>query len=565
MVTVRKPTTNKMRKIIHIIVLTFVCSIAMAQTTFLYKGKFMQTSNRCLLVDDRTNKNAKYTFKTVNEALKYADALKTTDTSWTSIYIKPSVYWIDNPDEETVRRPEKGSTTPFAMTVKASRVKLIGMGETAEETVLACNRGQTQGADGNFTMFHFMGTHISAENLTFGNYCNVDLIYNKDKRKSRPKRKTAIVQAQLAICDGDYYTLKDCRFISRLNLCPFVGGKHTEFEHCYFECTDDALCGTGIYKDCRFTFFSSKPFYTTDKEVGATFINCDIHSKTSGTQYLTKVSGPVTMTNCRWTSDDPQLKIEWNKRPDPRHRCFMQGCSLNGKPLDVPQPTEPLPVSLPPFMLQNQPAIIPGSWTLDCYKPADTYEYDWQADNSRSAWGYAEGMDGAEGSWGLIQLQKGARIMYTPRDEGEEVKEQTCTIELDPCKGPGQGFGSATGQYLDICIKFNTRTLSGYGIRFIRTPEYDHAVETYLVEYSNGRISRVSDAARCDLFKRGCIVTLTADGNSLTAKITNSNLPNSNQILIARMPHPNTHGGFHLQHTGSVGASATVIKKIFLK
>ena len=550
--------------ILHIVLL-FVATVATAQTPFKYQGKILRTNSKRLYVNDKRTIERNYTFCTVNEALNFAEHNKGDDTLYTEIYIAPSVYWIDTPDDKTVRKPLPGSTIPFAMTINMNRLKLIGLGNTPDETVLACNRGQTQGADGNFTMFHFIGDDISAENITFGNYCNVDLLYPKDKSKNRTKRKTAIVQAQLAICDGDNYTLRNCRFISRLNLCPFVGAKHTLFEYCYFECTDDALCGTGVYRNCAFTFYSSKPFYTTDNTIGATFINCDIHSKTRGTQYLTKVSGPVTMIDCRWTSDDSDLRIEWNKRPDPRHRCIMQGCTLNGKILNVPQPTEPLPVLLPPFAIQNQPRIIPGKWTIDCYKPKDTAAYDWQTDTTHNAWGYAEGTDGAEGSWGMIQLQKGARLMFTPLNENESVTSQTCTVTMDPCKAPGQGFGSATGQYLDICIKFNTRTLTGYGIRFIRTPEYDHAVETYLIEYSKGEVTRISEPQRCDIFRRGCSITLTANKDTLHAAIQNTNVPSFVQTINSTMPHPNTYGGFHLQHTGSTGASATVIKSIFLK
>lgn len=556
---------KRVRTAVLYTILLFIATVATAQTSFKYQGNILRTNNKQLYVNAKHTVERNYTFRTVNEALHFAERNKGQDTLYTEIYVAPSVYWIDNPDDNTVRNPLPGSTTPFAMTININRLKLIGLGNTPDETVLACNRGQTQGANGNFTMFHFIGDNISAENITFGNYCNVDLIYKRDISKNRTKRKTAIVQAQLAICDGDNYTLRNCRFISRLNLCPFVGAKHTVFEDCYFECTDDALCGTGVYRNCAFTFYSSKPFYTTDKTIGATFINCDIHSKTRGTQYLTKVSGPVTMIDCRWTSDDPNLKIEWNKRPDPHHRCIMQGCTLNGKPLNVPTPTEPLPVLLPPFAIQNQPRVIPGKWTIDSYKPKDTTAYDWQADTTHNAWGYAEGTDGAEGSWGMIQLQKGARLMFTPLNEKENVTSQTCTITMDPCKGPGQGFGSATGQYLDICIKFNTRTLTGYGIRFIRTPEYDHAVETYLVEYDKGEITRISEPQRCDIFKRGCSITLTANNDTLHAAIRNINFPDYAQNLTCAMPHPNTYGGFQLQHTGSTGASATVIKDIFLK
>ena len=539
---------------------------AEAQVSFRYKGETMNTNRHCLLVDDtKKAKEKHFLFASVVDALAFADKHNNEDSLWTDIYICPSVYWMDDPDDEAIRRPNPGEGTPYALEVKASRLRLIGIGESAEEVVLACNRGQTQGADGNFTMFHFLGSNVEAANITFGNYCNVDLIYPKDKSKNRKRRKDAIVQAQIAICAGDYYRLDNCRFISRLNLCPFVGAKHTVFNNCYFECTDDALCGTGVYNKCRFTLFSSKPFYTTDHETGAVFHDCDIHSKTTGIQYINKVSGPVTLENCRWTSDDPTLKIEWCKRPDPRHLCSMKNCTLNGKPLSLPTPTEPLPLQLPPFAMQIQTDIIPGGWTLDCHKPKDTMDYDWQADNTRPSWGYAEGVDGAEGSWGMVQLQKGARMMFTPKDETTKVGNQECIVTLDPCKSAGQGFGSATGQYLDICIKFDTHSLTGYGIRFVRTPDYDHAVEVCLVEYINGDIRKISTPERCDIYRRGCRVEMSARGDTITAKVSNSNFPDITHTLTSKMPSPNHYGGFHLLHTGSTGASATVIKSIMIK
>ncbi len=559
----------------------YCCDIsipASAQTIFHYEGRRMTSSDTCLYVSSNVKtKPVRFTFHSVEEALRFAEQ-RSDEGKHRTLYIEPSVYWLDDPDDPEIRRPRTGNT-PFAMEVRLSDVSLIGLGTRADDVVLAVNRGQTQGADGNFTMFSWEGSRVSAENITFGNYCNVDLIYERNPQMNRNRRKQAIVQAQIAICHGDDFRFKNCRFISRLNLCPFVGAPHTTYNDCYFECTDDALCGTGTYKNCRFTFFSSKPFYTTDKNIGVRFYDCDIHSKTHGTQYLTKVSGPVIMERCRWTSDDPEIKIEWNKRPDPQHFCRMTDCTLNGKPLYVPTPTEPLPVALPPFPLQQQPRIIQGQWTIDCYKPSDTADYPWQPDPTLPAWGYAEGMDGAEGSWGLVQLQKGARLMFT--DNTPKDAPRSAIVTLDPCKGPGQGFGSATGQYLDICICFDTQTLTGYGLRFIRTPDYDHAVETYLVEYQQGTITAISKPERCDLFKRGCTVTLTAEHDVLKAIIQNIPSPilsmdegenyNKNKIslkeqtLSATMQHPNDFRGFHLQHTGSTGASATVIKSIILK
>ena len=496
-------------------------------------------------------------FATVNEALRRAEAFAD-DSLWTMIHIAPGVFWIDDPDDPAIRKPESGENIPYGMKVRLNRTRIIGMGDSPEDVVLACNRGQTQGADGNFTMLHISGDDIQVENLTFGNYCNVDLNYRLDPKQSRQRRADAIVQAQLVICRGDRYEARNCRFISRLNLCPFAGARHALFEDCYFECTDDALCGTGVYRHCRLTFFSSKPFYSTSPQ-GAVFEDCDIHSKVQGVQYLTKVSDPVTMRNCRWTSDDPHLTIEWTRKPNPKKRCLMENCTLNGKPLDVPMPPDvPMPVTTPSLPMMNQPSLMSGRWTLDAYKPKDTADYDWKVDTSRPSWCFGEGMDGAEGCFGMIQMVRGARMMYTGKAD-ETYGNQTLTIELSPCKSAGQGFGSATGQYLDLCIKFDTQTLTGYGLRFVRTPAYDKAVEVVLVEYKDGEITSICSPEKCVLFKKGCRVTLSAKDNVLVAQIEQGD---QQQQLTATIAHPNNFGGIHIQHTGSTGASATVIQTI---
>ena len=496
-------------------------------------------------------------FSTVNEALRHAETFAD-DTLWTNIYIEPNVYWIDNPDDDAVRYPEPGDNTPYGMKVRLNRTRLIGMGESPEDVVLACNRGQTHGAAGNFTMLHITGNEIEADNLTFGNYCNVDLEYRLNPEHNRKKRAEAIVQAQLVICNGNDYKVRNCRFISRLNLCPFVGARRVVFDGCYFECTDDALCGTGVYRKCRFTFYSSKPFYATSPQ-GAVFEDCDIHTKVKGVQYLTKVSDRVTLRNCRWTSDDPNLKIEWTKRPDPRHLCIMDGCTLNGKPLILPPtPDVPMAVTTPTVPLMGSTDIVPGRWTVDSYKPEDTNDYDWTVVHGRPSWCFGEGVDGAEGCYGMIQYVRGARMMFTGK-ENEDYDGQVLTLELAPCKTAGQGFGSATAQYLDICIKFDTKTLTGYGLRFIRPPKYDRAVDVYLVEYINGKVTPITEPEKCELFRRGCKVVLSADNSMLSAEIINGNAV---QTLSSAMAHPNSFGGIHLQHTGTTGASATVVQSI---
>jgi len=546
-----------------------LCLLLLTMTLALHAEEHLLTVNPQVKTD-----TTQHLFTSVNEALVYAQRYSG-DTLWTEVRIAPGVYWIDDPDDDEVRRPLPGDNTPYGLKVCLSRTRLTGTTGHAEDVVLACNRGQTQGAMGNYTMMHITGDDVVAENITFGNYCNVDLVYPRDPRQNRARRADAIVQAQLILCQGDRYRARNCRFISRLNLCPFAGARHADFQDCYFECTDDALCGTGTYRHCRFTLYSSKPFYSTSPQ-GALLEDCDIHSRVKGTQYLTKVSSPITLRRCRWTSDDPNLQIQWTRKPNPRHRCLMEDCTLNGKPLDLPPtPDVPMPVTTPTLALSPSPIIAPGRWTVDAHKPFDTQAYGWsvpvhldahnpQSDaqstrpDARSSWAFGEGVDGAEGCFGLVPTLRGARLMYTGLPN-EQYEGQKLTLQLAPCKSAGQGFGSATGQYMDICLKFDTRTLTGYGLRFIRTPQYDHAVEICLVEYTDGQITPITQPAECRLFKRGCQVTLTARGTQLDANITLGSLT---QRLTATMPHPNAFGGIHIQHTGTTGASGTVIQSI---
>lgn len=738
-----------------------------------------------------------------------------------TIHIAPSVYWLDDPDDPEIRKPLPGEGIPFGMKLKLSHLRLKGMGAAPDEVILASNRGQTHGAVGNFTMLHFTGDDIQAENLTFGNYCNVDLEYKLNPQMNRKRRADAIVQGQLIICNGDKYVARNCRFISRLNLCPFAGAKRAFFDNCYFESTDDALCGTAVYLNCRFTFFSSKPFYATHN-TGAVFLNCDIHSLVKGRQYLVKVGSPVTMVDCRWTSEDKELYIGWTQDPTDDQRSYQYNLTLNGKPLMMdaerpwltvdmtgkellkaykledgrynlynllhgndgwnpaqaptdgvaasvrptlvscsakrgvvesgvdkltlkgcaqafstfpdfnrpsgnvqwsvspeeapyvkltPQPdgtclvegtneeeetrivqvlattasgletacvltVKPRQLTPPAFVKEprikqkgnllfveyeldlegrqdeslvtwyrcadkqgekeavavavsrnntplkayeltgadkgkfmrvsvapkhlrcapgeaewavtakpvkvkkvneqvietdfvnfpgeTQPRIEPGYWTADNYKPLDTEAFNWEADNSLPAWYYGEGMDGAKGVTGLIQTIKGARLLYTPLQA--ECGDMSVTLHLNPCKSAGQGFGSATGQYLDIYIKFDTKTLSGYALRIIRTPKNDSAVDFMLMKYENGRTTPITEAVSSICYRTGCQVTLTAQGNLLKAEVKNVNkLPAihkaglTDSVSLQAEMEATSFGGLGVQHTGSTGASATVI------
>ena len=141
------------------------------------------------------------------------------------------------------------------------------------------------------------------------------------------------------------------------------------------------------------------------------------------------------------------------------------------------------------------------------------------------------------------------------------------TLNVDPTKTAGQGFGSATGQYMDVCLKFDTRTLTGYGLRIIRTTKHAKAVDFYLVAYDHGQTSALTEPVSATCYRTGCTISLKAENGLITAHIETT----TPQPSDSRLPHvvdlsapmkPSIFGGIAIQHTGSCGESTTMLHRL---
>jgi hypothetical protein len=216
------------------------------------------------------------------------------------------------------------------------------------------------------------------------------------------------------------------------------------------------------------------------------------------------------------------------------------------------------------FYCDWQPVVAEGVWTVDGFKPADTSEYPWSFNSNKPMWEYAKGFNGAVGM-GLLQAQRGARLRYTP--VSRQYGDMSLELLVDPTKTAGQGFGSATGQYMDVCLKFDTRTLTGYGLRMIRTKKYANAVDFLLVRYDQGVVTEISAPVSATCYLTGCTISLHFTGNELTAHVTTV----TPQPLGSQLPHEvslkaqvptNSFGGVHIQHTGSCGESTTMLHRL---
>ncbi|MCR4860191.1 MAG: hypothetical protein K5910_05975 [Bacteroidales bacterium] len=216
------------------------------------------------------------------------------------------------------------------------------------------------------------------------------------------------------------------------------------------------------------------------------------------------------------------------------------------------------------FPTDNQPLVRPGYWTVDAFKPVDTGDYAWTVDPAAPCWTWGSGINGAKGL-GLQQLQQGARLRYTPLPG--RYGDMSVTWQVDPAKDGGQGFASARMQYLDLFIKFDTETLTGWALRVIRTVKFSDAVDVMLVRYEGGVVTPLTEGVSTNCFLTGCKLTVKVEGSRLTAHVEGPNHMAScaddprihPSVDLEAEIVPNTFGGIGLQHTSTVGTESRIL------
>lgn len=248
------------------------------------------------------------------------------------VYIAPYVYWIHDPDSPL-------TAEAYGIVKSCAYLHLIGLTEDARNVVIAANYGHNEGYyGGNWTMFNLSGDGLTLKNLTFGEYCNVDLVYPLDHSLDRAKRTDNITQGQIGNYSGDKLFAYNVRFISRLNMMPFISSRRALYYKCHMESTDDSLNGSSqaVYLECDFEFYSSKPWGGSS---GVTLLNCDMkiirnNVLNSVTQYLSKGAGRFNVIDSRFTFDGPDVPvyIGWSDILADNFRSYYSNVTVNGEP-----------------------------------------------------------------------------------------------------------------------------------------------------------------------------------------------------------------------------------------
>lgn len=212
-------------------------------------------------------------------------------------------------------------------------------------------------------------------------------------------------------------------------------------------------------------------------------------------------------------------------------------------------------------------------WYADTIKPSDVNQA-WTP-SVATPWAYVLGdRDGASGVPGLRTATQGARLLYQPQGS---FSDMSLSLDVTPEKIGGQGFGSATDQYLEVYLKWDPVTQTGYALRFQRLasdplngnqpiPSSGNSTRVSMIEYVNGvRTIFPGCYVESSVYMPGAHVEFNLVGNVLSADVTTEssqssaqqmyNLPNEIHFSVALPSAPgSTLGGFGFQFTGTVSA-----------
>jgi hypothetical protein len=313
----------------------------------------------------------------------------------------PGVFWVDDPDDPAIRGGGGGGA-PVGMTIACDNLYFYGLNTSKDNVIFAVNRGQTQGSAGNFTMFRIQGTGLKSENVTFGNYCNVDLKFPLDPSLSRTKRADAIAQAQLFSYNGNDGVAINSGFVSRLNLLPFA----MTYINCHIESSGHASFQSSVYIGCKLEFYGTN--YSSGK-----FFNCDIYLKPSPAGYRGRSTHRFGFTDgtgrggvCMDTrfhrsqemiDNNVAAEVSWDRVPQSATtRGYQYNVTLDGKPYVIQETATP-----------GATVVIPeGSDLLKAYKVTHGGHTYYNVPNVLSGvdpFGYAPGIKAAALEAGKVE------------------------------------------------------------------------------------------------------------------------------------------------------------------
>lgn len=187
------------------------------------------------------------------------------------------------------------------------------------------------------------------------------------------------------------------------------------------------------------------------------------------------------------------------------------------------------------------------------------------AEDAVAPWAWGVGSNGADGRWGLQNNRSvDSRLVFAQTGTHGDM---TLTFDYSTGKVEGQGFGGS-GCFLDVYIKYDPATRTGYGVRIERVPATTSGTQWTLYRYDGLTQTALTEGILSGAFMPGSTIKIVVEGNTLRVEASTrsaqtplqvaQNLPGKASLswtdasgALAR----NTFGGFGVRTRNSGGAS----------
>jgi hypothetical protein len=144
-----------------------------------------------------------------------------------------------------------------------------------------------------------------------------------------------------------------------------------------------------------------------------------------------------------------------------------------------------------------------GRWFFDRADEIDTQE----------PWGWGIGTNGSEGLWGLMNNTRAKNTRFVFAQPGQ-YGDMSLQLDYSTGKVEGQGFGGS-GCYLDIYIKYDPATRTGYGLRVERVPATTSGTQWTLYRYDGNEQTALTEGVLTAAFMPKSVITVSVRGNTL--------------------------------------------------
>ena len=150
-------------------------------------------------------------------------------------------------------------------------------------------------------------------------------------------------------------------------------------------------------------------------------------------------------------------------------------------------------------------------------EPRATTRGRWFFDNETGTadpWLWGTGSNGSDGRWGLCNNMRQPEPPLMVFAQEGKYGDMSLTVDYSSSKVEGQGFGGS-GCFMDIMVKYDPATRSGYGVRIERVPDTTNGTLWTLCSFDGDARRPLTQGVLAATFMPQSTVTLSVEGNTL--------------------------------------------------